>query len=78
MIGVEVLAPVGGRSMAWFSPRAARDRMAAGAALACFAVLCAIALSFAPRLVEPDDYAYRASIVAMTQGHFPVAVHGPG
>src|SRR5208282_5757134 len=26
--------------------------------------------SVASRLVEPDDYAYRASIVAMTQGHF--------
>jgi hypothetical protein len=29
-----------------------------------------MALSFAPRLVEPDDYAYRASIVAMTQGDY--------
>jgi hypothetical protein len=70
MVGVEVLAPAGGRSVAWFSARTARDRVAAGAALACFAVLCAMALSFAPRLVEPDDYAYRASIVAMTHGQF--------
>jgi hypothetical protein len=70
MVCVEVLAPVGGRSRAWFSAPAGRDRVAAGAALACFAVLCAMAVSFAPRLVEPDDYAYRASIVAMTQGHF--------
>jgi hypothetical protein len=69
MVRVGVLAPAGGRSGVWFSG-AARDRAAAGAALACFAVLCAMALSFAPRLVEPDDYAYRASIVAMTQGHF--------
>jgi hypothetical protein len=27
-------------------------------------------LSVACRLVEPDDYAYRASIVAIAQGHF--------
>jgi hypothetical protein len=39
------------------------------AALAPFAVLCVAVLSVAPRLVEPDDYAYRASIVAVTQGH---------
>ena len=39
-------------------------------ALAAFAVLCAVALSFAPRLVEPDDHAYQASIVAITQGHW--------
>jgi hypothetical protein len=38
-------------------------------ALAAFAVLCVAALSFAPYLVEPDDFAYRASIVAITQGH---------
>ena len=54
------------------SPRAwaGRDLVAAGLALAAFAVLCAVVLSVAPRLIEPDDYAYRASIVAMTQGHF--------
>jgi hypothetical protein len=40
------------------------------AALAAFAVLCIVVLSAASRLVEPDDYAYRASIVAITQGHF--------
>jgi hypothetical protein len=49
---------------------AGRNLAPAGAALAAFAVLCAVVLSFAPRLVEPDDYAYRASIVAMTQGRF--------
>jgi hypothetical protein len=32
-------------------------------------VLCIAALSFAPIRMEPDDYAYTASIVAMTQGH---------
>jgi hypothetical protein len=39
-------------------------------ALAAFAALCAVALSFAPRLVEPDDHAYQASIVGITQGHW--------
>jgi hypothetical protein len=38
-------------------------------ALAAFAVLCAAVLAAAPRLVEPDDYAYRASIVALSDGH---------
>ena len=34
-------------------------------AVAAFAALCAVVLSFAPQLgVEPDDGAYRASIVA--------------
>src|ERR1700760_3800294 len=39
-------------------------------ALAAFAVLCVVALRVHPLLVEPDDSAYRASIVAVTQGHF--------
>jgi hypothetical protein len=39
-------------------------------ALAAFAALCAAALSFAPRLVEPDDHAYQASIIGITQGHW--------
>jgi hypothetical protein len=38
-------------------------------ALATFAVLCIAVLSVAPYLVEPDDFAYRASTVAITQGH---------
>jgi hypothetical protein len=38
-------------------------------ACAAFVVLCVAVLSVAPRLVEPDDYAYRGSILAMTQGH---------
>jgi hypothetical protein len=37
--------------------------------VAAFAALSVIALSYAPRLVEPDDYAYRGSIVALDQGH---------
>jgi hypothetical protein len=39
-------------------------------AVAAFAALCAVALSVAPQALEPDDGAYRASIVAMTEGHF--------
>jgi hypothetical protein len=39
-------------------------------AAAAFAVLCVVVLRAAPYLPEPDDYAYRASIVAMTDGHF--------
>ena len=35
-----------------------------------FAALCAVVLSVAPQTAEPDDGAYRASIVAMTEGHF--------
>ncbi len=39
-------------------------------AAAAFAVLCIAVLTVAPELAEPDDYAYRASIVAVTDGHF--------
>jgi hypothetical protein len=39
-------------------------------AAAAFTVLCVVMLRAAPYLPEPDDYAYRASIVAMTNGHF--------
>ena len=39
-------------------------------AVAAFAVLCVLVLRASPYLPEPDDYAYRASIVAMTDGHF--------
>src|SRR5438034_5517204 len=35
-----------------------------------FAALCVAVLSVAPQSAEPDDGAYRASIVAMTEGHF--------
>ena len=39
-------------------------------AAAAFAALCLVVLSVAPQAAEPDDGAYRASIVAMTDGHF--------
>lgn len=38
-------------------------------ALAGFAALCVIVLSKGSAMLEPDDYAYRASIVALSQGH---------
>ncbi len=49
---------------------AGRSRLEVAIALAAFAVLVIVVLSVAPQLVEPDDYAYRGSIIAMTQGHF--------
>ncbi len=42
----------------------------AALAVAAFVVLCAVVLSVAPQAAEPDDGAYRASIVAITEGHF--------
>jgi hypothetical protein len=39
-------------------------------AVAVFATLCVVVLSVAPQTAEPDDGAYRASIVAITEGHF--------
>jgi hypothetical protein len=43
----------------------------AALAAVAFAALCVAVLSFAPQVgVEPDDGAYRASIVAMTEGDF--------
>jgi hypothetical protein len=51
----------GGTGLAWLE---------AALAVAAYAVLCVLVLRVTPRLVEPDDSAYRASIVAMTQGHF--------
>jgi hypothetical protein len=35
-----------------------------------FAVLCLLVLRASPYLPEPDDAAYRASVVGMTHGHF--------
>src|SRR5438034_11043701 len=39
-------------------------------AVAAFAALCVLVLRASPYLPEPDDNAYRASIVAMTDGRF--------
>ena len=40
-----------------------------GVAFAAFAALCVAVLTRSMQLLEPDDYAYRASIVALTHGH---------
>ena len=55
------------------APVPSRGRRAAGwvepaVALGAFGVLCALVLTRAAALLEPDDYAYRASIVALTHG----------
>lgn len=42
----------------------------AALAVAVFVALCLVVLSVAPQAAEPDDGAYRASIVAVTEGHF--------
>jgi hypothetical protein len=39
-------------------------------AVAAFAALCVVVLPVAPQAAEPDDGAYRGSIVAMSEGHF--------
>lgn len=39
-------------------------------AVVAFAVLCVLVLTKAPLLVEPDDQAYRGSIVALTDGYW--------
>jgi len=50
--------------------RSRRDYLEITLALAAFAVLCLLVLRASPYQPEPDDYAYQASIVAMTDGHF--------
>ena len=50
-----------------------RIRWEIAGAAAAFAVLCAVALSTPWKFVEPDDYAYRAAIVALAHGHLTLA-----
>jgi hypothetical protein len=49
------------------STRATRSEL--WTAVALFAALCVVVLLRSPQLLEPDDYAYRASIVALSEGH---------
>jgi hypothetical protein len=54
-------------------PRTARPgwgRAEVVLAVAAFALLCLAVLIFAPQLIEPDDFAYQASIVGITDGHW--------
>ena len=67
---VDALAQASGQARPAARVWVSRDQAEAFAALAAFAVLCLLVLSVPARLVEPDDYAYRASTVAITQGHF--------
>ena len=60
----------GRRRPARFSSLTRWDLVDAGLAAAAFAALCIVILRTATFMPEPDDYAYRASIVAMTDGHF--------
>jgi hypothetical protein len=55
------------------APRRRPDWAELGLALAAFAVLAVVALAKAPRLVEPDDYAYQASIIALAHGHLTLS-----
>jgi len=48
-------------------PRA-RSLVEPGVAVAAFALLCLVALTKSAALLEPDDYAYRASIIALSHG----------
>jgi hypothetical protein len=38
-------------------------------AIGVFTAMCVVVLLKTPQLLEPDDYAYRASIVALSEGH---------
>ncbi len=50
--------------------RPRRRRLEIIFAVAAFAVLCLLVLKSSPYEPEPDDHAYQASIVAVTEGHF--------
>ena len=60
---VDRVAPDAGRSIRLLCVEAVLAAVA-------FATLCVGVLSIASQSAEPDDGAYRASIVAMTEGHF--------
>jgi hypothetical protein len=51
-------------------PGAWQAWLEAAMAAAAFLVMCVVTLSVAPQSAEPDDGAYRASIAAITEGHF--------
>jgi hypothetical protein len=67
----ELVLPAGADRAALRAERGIRSLWAEAAlAAVVFVALCAVVLSVAPQAAEPDDGAYRASIVAMTEGHF--------
>src|SRR6266571_535240 len=67
MPGMDASVQVRGEAVPVTAPRPGRAEIALAAAA--FALLCVVVLRTAPQLVEPDDYAYRASIVGITDGH---------
>ena len=67
MVHGRVLAPDAGPRGSEVRP--GWDRAEVAFAAAAFAFLCIAVLTATPFLAEPDDWAYRASIVAMAQGH---------
>ncbi len=53
--------------------RRRRLTLEVGVALAAFVALCVAVLTKSTRLLEPDDFAYRASILALTKGHLTLS-----
>jgi hypothetical protein len=51
------------------SPYSRATRAELWTTAAIFATFCVVVLLRSPQLLEPDDYAYRASIVALSEGH---------
>src|SRR5437763_3445455 len=62
------------KNLAVDAPAAERGSQGAWAetvlAVAAFAALCIVVLSVSPQAAEPDDGAYHASLVAMSEGYF--------
>ena len=66
----EVLPGRAGRAVPDAGRKLRLVRVEATLAVAAFAALCVVILSVPAQAAEPDDGAYHASIVAMTEGHF--------
>jgi hypothetical protein len=60
----ESTGPIMSREAANSRPALAREIVVAAAA---FLIMCLVVLLRSPQLMEPDDYAYRASIIALSQ-----------
>jgi len=60
-------APAGARSPGW--PPVVHRWLPLALAIVSFAVMCTLALSQAEKMIEPDPYAYRASISALQDGN---------
>ncbi len=70
--GLAVRLYLGGADTRARSMASPQTRVSRGEILFCaavFAVLCLAVLRVAPNLVEPDDHAYQASIIGITDGH---------